>query len=105
MKSVKKLKLGTTQKNLIRSFLLNSLQRRYSASTSYYESPTSISNSGSDPVRGIRDDISVGLCSPCEVDSDCGEYSEFWMKCGAKGKCVCGDNWVDQNDKPGNVLY
>ena len=85
-------------------FLLNSLLRRYSASTSYYESPVSSPNSVSDPIRGIRDEVSVGLCSPCEVDSDCGDYGDYWMKCGNRGRCVCGDNWVDQNEKPGNVL-
>lgn len=39
----------------------------------------------------------VNLCDECAFDSDCGDWSTYWMVCGSLGKCVCGENWVNEN--------
>ena len=80
-----------------------SRHRRYTAFTAYHENAHYATEGDKeqniqefeDDTRGLGDGI--GLCGPCESDSDCGEYHEYWMKCGNAGKCVCGNAWVDAN--------
>ena len=69
--------------------------RRYDAFTSY-------TNNGPDAGTGsgtsiTSTDRTVRLCNMCNSDADCGEWYNYWMKCGSAGRCVCGNDWIDDN--------
>ena len=34
------------------------------------------------------------LCSACDSDADCGDFSTQWLRCSENNFCVCADSWT-----------
>ena len=56
---------------------------------------------GEIPVVSVSEGTKAELCGPCSSDIDCGSFSDYFLKCSEETKkCVCADQWIDENGNP-----